>query len=72
MGGLLGGMFLDNVCVGVGVITLWLAQGRSYSLKQELPKINEGVGLRSNRLEGIIGLAVLLVIWVVVALAVLL
>jgi len=68
----MGGLFLDNVCVAVGVITLWLAKGRSYSLERELPKINEGVGPRSNWLEGIIGLAVLLVIWVVVALVVLL
>ena len=68
----MGGLFLDNVCVAVGVIALWLTKGRSYSLEGELPKINEGVGPHSNWLEGIIGLVVLLVIWVVVALAVLL
>ena len=68
----MGGLFLDNVCVAVGVITLWLARGRGYSLERELPKINEGIGSRSNWREGIIGLAVLVIIWIIVALAVLL
>ncbi len=56
------GLILDNICVAIGIVILWLIKGCSYSLDQETHKIAEGVCSGSNWLEFGIGLSVLVII----------
>jgi hypothetical protein len=36
------GMFLDNLCVFIGIIVIWLVRGCSYNIDHEVHKIHKG------------------------------
>jgi hypothetical protein len=52
------GLILDDLCVFVGVVVVWLAKGTKYSLMDKLNEVKPFDFFR--RLEGIIGLATLI------------
>ena len=54
------GMILDDVCVYIGVIVVWMVKGGKYSLCDKLSEVKAFDFLR--RREGIIGLATIIAI----------
>jgi hypothetical protein len=52
------GLFLDDLCVFVGVVVVWLAKGCKYKLWQKLKEVEPFDFFR--RREGIIGLTTII------------
>ncbi len=61
----MGGLFLDNACVILGVMVFSLIRGPSYDFKKEIRRAEKGLLDLSNWREAMVGFAVLMLFWAI-------